>query len=158
MNTRYMEIVGVEDGTLILDPSSTNSTNSTTTTTTSSSRYTKSKAMKEKGNLLLVKMKRTFEALRVYTEAIDCLTEGGTKNQPEDSNSRQLLIDLYSNCALALLREKDAESAIVLCDQAIELSSTLSYKAMYRKGQALKLLGRTAESKTWLKRARALKP
>ena len=146
-----MEVVGVkEDGTLVLNPDST-------PTSSSTSILEKASSMKEKGNLLLVKMKRTFEAIRVYTSGIELITESGKKNRPEDEKLRRLLLELYSNCALAFLREKDYESTIVLCDQAIELCPTQAYKAMHRKGQALKLLGRVSESKTWLKRAKTLK-
>ena len=145
-----MEVVGVkEDGTLVLNPDSN--------LAKSSSIFERASSMKEKGNLLLVKMKRTFEAIRVYTAGIELSTESGKKNCPEDEKLKILLMELYSNCALALLREKDYESAIVICDQAIELCPTQAYKAMHRKGQALKLLGRVSESKTWLKRAKTLK-
>ena len=163
-----MEIVGVkEDGTLVLNGDETTETTS----------FSRASAMKEKGNLLLVKMKRTFEAIRVYTAGIELITESGKKNRPEDPKLRRLLLELYSNwyvfrrvldvviahtynnthSALALLKEKNFESTIVLCDQAIELCPAQSYKAMYRKGQALKLLGRVEESKTCLRRAKKMK-
>ena len=145
-----MEVVGVkEDGTLVLNPDSD--------LAKSSSIFERASSMKEKGNLLLVKMKRTFEAIRMYTAGIELITESGKKNRPEDEKLKILLMELYSNCALAFLREKDYESAIVICDQAIELCPERAFKAMHRKGQALKLLGRVGESKTWLKRAKTLK-
>ena len=84
-----MEIVGVkEDGTLVLNG------DETTETTTL---FSRASAMKEKGNLLLVKMKRTFEAIRVYTTGIELITESGKKNRPDDPKLRRLLLELYSN-------------------------------------------------------------
>jgi len=96
-------------------------------------------------------------AVKLYTKAIETITDTDAENDTDNDATHAGSAILHANRSMCYLNMGNASSALEDASRAEKLDPSYA-KACYRRGAALKALGRFGEAKASLLRGLAMKP